>query len=395
MTRGENDGLRWFGHLLQTSRTIAPRGYLPMLALTLGTGCTLIYGGEVDKKQCKSQTDCDSAATALGTPLVCRQETCQAPTCTQSSECPANSICADHLCVRGTEDAGTNTVACTQDSDCASAEQRCGYDGSCYEKWGCLDEELKWPGAPFNLTYVTRILRAEAPDDPSAVRDIRVEMCAITDTTCMRPVVSSDQVTIGADATVSVPLANGTLSSFFVGVVRFTSTPGDGGTWDQIIPTYRHFVGESPLSGDMVDPITISVFGPQILSSFSLVLGVPLDTAAGMLQVFVADCGGRPAPGVSVSVPDAPSSVFLAMSGGKPVSGAKETTVEGIGTVFNLPAKAQRTAVIRDEGQQRVVTSTLSVLVHGSAIDHVIYYPRNSALQKWLAYAKSRGTASQ
>ncbi|HVZ36732.1 MAG TPA: hypothetical protein VG963_30095 [Polyangiaceae bacterium] len=400
MTGGRKIRKRTFGRAFQNCKSVA-RGSLLAIALASGAGCTIIYGSEFNKKQCKSQTDCDSAALALGQPLVCLQETCQTPACTQSSECPANSSCNGTVCVAGSADAGsadaaTNGVACTEDGDCGSAEQRCGYDGYCYAKWGCLSEEAKWPPTPFNVTYTTTLRSAEDPGNPAAVHDERVELCIVTDPNCANAVVKSEQVTIGADATVTVPLVNGSSSNYFVGFARFTSPPpADGGSAVQELPAYRLFTADTPLAANIIDPITINLVAAQTLALQSAVTGIAVDTTQAILEFFVADCGGRPAPGMSVSANNVPNTVFLPLTNSGPVLGSNQTTTDGTATLLGVPGDKLQTFTIRDEGLQRVISSTLTFSTHSGANDYFVYYPRNSALQKWLAEAKRLGMGTQ
>src|SRR5262245_52807292 len=92
---------RSFGYALRSWMFTAQTVYL--LALS---ACSLIYSGDLDKTQCKVQTDCDSAATRLGMLLLCKDDVCQARTCTQAKDCPANSACTNNQCVARSVDAG-------------------------------------------------------------------------------------------------------------------------------------------------------------------------------------------------------------------------------------------------------------------------------------------------
>jgi hypothetical protein len=98
---------------------------------------------------------------------------------------------------------------------------------------------------------------------------------------------------------------------------------------------------------------------------------------------------------MSIRASAAPDATFFPLAGGGPVLGSSETTVEGAGTVVNLPPDKQQVFTLRDEGQQLVVTSTISFFIHGAAMNHFTYYPRNSAMQKWVTEAKRQKSLAE
>ena len=385
--------LRSFGNPLRTSARVSRTGWLVTLALAWTAGCTLIYGDELDKRQCRKQADCDSTAALLGTPLVCRQQACQVPTCTQTADCPGDFVCVEHACVAESTDAGTdagpNAQACSQDTDCESAEQRCGYDGYCYAKWGCLAEDPVWPTALPKFTYVARVRRGEAASDPGAVGTLSVEACAAGDPTCVRPAVLPEQVTVDPDAIASVPFKN-ISSAGFTGFIRFESISG-GTSEEKVLPTYRHFTSETPLVGDYVEPTQITIISAQTLSLFALLGGGTTEAGTSFAIAQINDCGGRPAPSMSLSAISVPNVIFVPTSSAGPVLGRNETTAEGLGAVGNLPSDKLVVLTLRDQGQQRTITSTLTFVVHGGALNAVTYFPRYGAVQKWLEEAKRQG----
>src|SRR5690606_41430933 len=64
------------------------------------------------------------------------------------------SACVQNLCIAPRIDGGAPTPStCVNDSDCLTGS-RCGFDGLCYAKWGCLEQSLDWPTtttAPFEF----------------------------------------------------------------------------------------------------------------------------------------------------------------------------------------------------------------------------------------------------
>lgn len=350
-----------------------------------GAGCTLLFKEDLDKKQCKSHADCESTAAELGTPLMCRQHACQAPQCTESTDCPAQTTCVRNECVAQIVDGGQPAVACTQDTDCP-ARSRCGFDGSCYEKWGCLSEDPRWPGAPSSFRYMATVRRVEVPSDPSAVGPLLVTACSSADPTCSIPTVVSAQVMISEDVMVTVPFA-GALPSGFTGTIRILLASG-GGASSELMPYYRHFTTETPLVGDLTERAPVMLVGSANFALLAELAGVTADPSAGVIGLQVYDCGGRAAAGMSMVPTGTTSYVFIPTSGvSTPLIGATETTSDGFALLLNLPPNRTLTFVLRDEQEQRIITSTLSFIVYGAAMNDVTYYPRHSALQKGLGQA--------
>jgi hypothetical protein len=391
MTRPLKSKLRAFAHRC-TGQIFASWGaWLPTLLLSSTAGCTLLYGDTIDQRQCQSQADCESTAQTSGTPLECREHVCQARICSETDDCPADFICVENACVADITDAGTDAGgrACEMDSDCESAEQRCGFDGLCYQKWGCLAEDPAWPNAVPDFSYVATVRRGEALSDPAAVGVLSARACSSSDPNCMRPTVLPDQVTVSEDIVASVPFMN-THSTGFTGFVRFEATASD--EQEQMLPTYRVFTSETPLVDELVDRAPVIVVSQQTISLFTLLGGVAAEPGAAFVIATIHDCGGRPAPDMSLAARSAPGSFFLVLAPSGPVVGATATGADGIGTLGNLPPDKIQTLSLRDEVEQRTITSTLTFLVHGESINAVVYYPRYSAVRKWMEEAAREGS---
>ena len=354
------------------------------LSLLMGSAaCTFVYQGDLDRTQCKRQSDCEADATKLGTPLECRQNVCQPPECSETPDCPTGSVCVDKLCVADSEGA----FACKQDSDCGDAARRCGFDGLCYEKWGCLDDDPDWPMSEPPFTFVTRLVRAEKPTDPEALGKLDIIGCGSVDPNCDRPDISAAAIALSAEGKLRVPF-DVTLPMGFTGVVRITSAAEEP---DPILPTYRVFPSETPLVSDMVDPDPINVLGVNTFPTLASAFGLTIVEGTGFVEAHLYDCGGRPAPNVAVSAPGVPDANFIILSSSGPVEGATSTIADGAGTLLNLPAGESRQLVLRDEKLERVITDTLTIIVRGPAMNYLVYFPRYSAVKSWLEEAERQG----
>lgn len=362
------------------------------LALLLGwsAGCTLVYSSELDKRQCESHSDCEATAAQLGTPLVCREHACQAPVCNQTEDCPTGSVCDDKLCVAGGGNSEPEPVACEQDSDCGSEEQRCGYDGFCYAKWGCLDEDPTWPDSIPEMTYITNIRRAEAPANIAAVGSASIDVCFVADITCMAPAVGLSDISVDENNKVTTSFTHTSLSKGFHGYVRINAAST---TFGPALPFHKHFTSETPLVADFVDPTPLNLVGVQTLSVLGAVYGIEMEPGTAIMQFYVADCGGRPAGGVAITSPTAPQATFMAFGEGGVVEGATATTAEGNGSLVNIPPQRSQRFVLHDEALDLTITDTFSLALYGDAINNTVYYPRFSAMQKWMAEASRRGLA--
>jgi hypothetical protein len=357
------------------------------ISTLLGGGCSIVYGDELDTKQCKIDADCEAAAMRLETPLVCRQNACQAPTCHDSAECPRDAICTDGLCIAdpgaGSADAGPQPVVCTQDSECnGEQEERCGLDGFCYVKWGCLDDDPDWPSAPSSLDLQIQLQDINGPD-PSLVGPVLVSACGAADPTCSRPIVVNNDVTISTDKLVTVPFS-GLTSSGFRGAIRVESAvPGSG-----ILPGYLHFTAENPVVAPFKAPRPLQLVPMSRLQNLALFTGITAAADAAGMFLYVFDCGGRPASEVSMTFSNAPGAQIIPLQGERElVLGSNKTTADGTLIVVNLPPNLVQVLTLRDEATGRVISDTFNLIPRGPAVNFVTYYPRQSTVAHWTAQA--------
>lgn len=353
--------------------------------LATSTGCSLVYGDDIDARQCESNADCEAAATALGDPLVCLAHICQRQTCTTNAECPAQAICSNTVCVKG--DAGPVQMACTQDSECG-AGKRCGFDNVCYEKWGCLENDRDWtPNASATYSSVVR----DFYDSSLIAGTITARACRPTEPTCNSPFVRPEQTQVDQQAkTFAVPFA--TLpSSGFIGSINVNvgADSADAGT-QAFMPGYIHFTQENPLVSDLVPQTDILLVRPSIVSVLAASWDEPVDVTKAILVLQAHDCGGRKAPGMSIAPLTTVDGYFFVPIAGKtlPVPGETRTADDGAALAFNLPEKSL-VFVLRDEDAGRVLSDTISMSIRAGAINYFAYYPRRSAVEKWMAHQKT------
>jgi len=355
------------------------------LALAFTAGCSFIYADEIDRKQCKRDQDCEAAAGRLDTPLVCRQNACQAPECEGDGDCPAGSACQSNLCIGvGSDDSGVpGPVACEGDTDCdAEKFELCGLDGFCYEKWGCLDEEPDWPDAPSKLEYRVELLGTTA--DPEAIPEYEVTACTLRDPSCSDLVVKAGAASVDDKNLLTVPFS-GLDAKGFRGVINLVPQ-GQEEVQNPILPAYVQFTAETPLVATFTGLAPISAFSAADRTLLGAVAGVTVEPDEAGVLLRVLDCGGRYAAGVSMKAPAAPQGTFIPLQAEAGlVLGSNETTEDGTAILTKLPGDRSLVFTLRDEPQDRVITDTLNFITHGGAVDLVTYYPRFSTLTKRAA----------
>lgn len=369
-------------------------GVLFGATLALSAGCSFIYGDDLDKKQCERDADCGSDA---GVALVCRMNACQAPLCAGNDDCPSGFSCVATMCMPGEGDAGTRT-ACTQDVDCGEGN-RCGFDGFCYEKWGCLASNRDWPTAAQSFSYQVPVRRITDLEVPSAVPELAIIACNAIDPDCRRPAVPKGDVIVSEDKVVTVPFT-GIGASGFTGLIRFDPvTPGsdagiaDAGASEVLpLPAVLHFTAETPLVGNTRAQSRLLTIDPSTFSALALIADVQLDLTAATIAVRIHDCGGRTAAGVSMFPTGVATATFVPIQNeSTPVVGGTRTTIDGSAIIINVPPDRNQTFVLRDEDTGRVITQEIAFVARGAAINYLFYYPRYRALDQWNREAARRG----
>jgi hypothetical protein len=356
--------------------------------LCMGTaGCSVVFGADFDARQCNSQADCDVAAIGLASPLVCEENICRRPACTATSDCPGGSICADAVCVQG--DAGVALIACTQDSECGTGNL-CGFDKFCYEKWGCIDQDRDWT-ADTNATYRTAVRNFLDITRPDLIPNVFVKACLGTNLTCTPAFITDSEVTKTATHEIAVPFRN-LPSSGFIGSVNIEVDAGpvpDGGV-PSILPAAVHFTTENPLVSDITQQTNVLLVSPEIVALSASGWGLTVDQSKATMILQAHDCGGRKAGGVSIGPIGESGHLFVPIAGNSmPIFGDNKTTEDGAALIFNLTVKNQ-VFVLRDEETGRIITDRISISLKGTTLNYFVYYPRRSAVERWMAYAKSQ-----
>ncbi len=340
--------------------------------LAFASGCTLLYASDADKKQCTSDADCSRLASESGS-YECKASVCVAIEGAQSSDAGA--------------DAATDTrVACKNAKDCSEGE-RCGFDGFCYEKWGCLDDDPDWlDNVKQEFTYESTMRSLQSPDDATLLGEISAMACSAADPACERPKVPASAVTVGADKVLTVPFS-AVGSSGFVGVIQILAgLPADSPTAKPVLPGFFHYTAENPLVTDVVTQDRALLIDEGTYGLLGALAGTSADSSSGTNVFLVYDCGGQSAADVSI-VPSAGVTGFrfIPIQGETTpvIDGRTTTTDDGVGILINIPPGAQA-FVLKDEKLGRVISDTFSFNVRGDAINYVQYYPRHSALKAWL-----------
>jgi hypothetical protein len=336
-----------------------------LVALLAAAGCTLMYADDIDKKQCKTNADCQKKSG--GDALVCRLP---------------EGVCGDP----------DGPLSCKQNSDCPGA-QLCGWDGICYEKWACLDGDQDWPPAVRSFTFSAPLVSLTNPEDPGLLgNDFEVLGCSGGDPTCESPVAEGS---VDADKQLTLPFTSFS-GSQFTGFIRIRDASAiDDPASAKFMPTYVHYGSESRLVADLPVQTRIFLINPLAYPMLAMLAGVDnADAEAGTVVFIVHDCGGHLAEAVSMRPEGTSSYEFLAVSGGnQPVPDSDATTADGAGLLFNIPADKARTFILSDaEGGAEI--DRVSINVRGRAINYVFYYPRYAALEQWTdAYGKMHDEA--
>jgi hypothetical protein len=378
--------------------TSPPRVSTSLALLALATGCSFLYGDDIDHRQCTTQADCD--AVAIGSPLVCRMNTCQLASCLSSAQCPEGSECVASTCTtRAPPDSGMSKTACTQDSDCGTGN-RCGFDNFCYEKWGCLDDDRDWPKSSPSFSY--RIAVRKITDlefrEPASFPELDVVACAAIDPACNTPVVRRGDVQLSDDKTVSVPFT-GIGNSGFNGFIRFApvaltldgGVAQDGGTAQPFLPTYLHFSADNPLVASTVAQSRLLTIDETTFGFLATVAEVKLDLTQATIALRIHDCGGRTAPGVSMVARGVTSATFVPIQNESvPIVGGTKTAFDGSAIIINVPPR-NHTFVLHDEDVGRTIADQVAFLAVGNAVNYFFYYPRFKALEAWNQQARAQG----
>jgi hypothetical protein len=350
-----------------------PRSLLPasIAAASLLGSCTVMYGDDADARQCKAQADCDQIGATLGVALVCSDGVCEA------------------------SDAGAQVGprACKADNECGT-NNLCGFDGYCYAKWGCLDEPRDFSPADVNPEFRASIRRFEDISDLSLVGTLDTTACLSTDPSCTKPVVASGAAQLSADKTLTVPF-RGIAQTGFIGRMQVKQvTKTDAGVVDDpnVLPAYYHFTSENPLVTSITSQTELMMVGPFIFPVLSAQYGINADPNLATVVLQVHDCGGRKAADVSLTpLGGASGSVFVAVTGkATPILGLSTTTEDGAALLLNVQSGGNLLFALRDEKQGRVLSDAITFLAYGRALNYFVYYPRRSALERWMNYAKTQ-----
>ena len=339
-------------------RAILAKSSLPALALCLCAlpSCTLLYADDADQKQCKSDDDCEGRLE--GESLVCNVKlgVCESPEASQ--------------------------YACEQTSDCPG-DLLCGFDGFCYEKWGCLDSDPDWPAAKSSFTYSASLVNLKNPQDPSLLgNSIEVMACFGGDPDCAAPIANGK---VDSQKRLTLKFENFKEEEFngFIRIRDTSATPS-------FMPAYVHYGIDTRLVSDLPVQTRISMVDMATYQNLATIANADADPEAGTMIFVVQDCGGRGAAGVAMKPKNMKSYTFIAVQGGnQPIPDAEGTTEDGAGLFVNMPPDEARTFVLTDVDSQRVIDE-VSINVRGGATNYVFYYPRYSALQRWVSESKRR-----
>lgn len=329
---------------------------LVFCSMSLATGCSFFYGDELDRTQCQVDADCTADASRS---LACVENVCQVAT-------PISR-------------------ACSQDSQCAMGE-RCGYDGTCYAQWGCVDAPADWPvpTVPFHVrTFLRRVDNAGA--DVQTVGDVDAFACVAEDPLCTTPLLTSGQISLATNKELDVPFAS-VSSSGFIGMLKIQPRQADA-----YLPTYLHATGASPWVADYVTAKDTFLTTRDTTALLQQFVGVPVNPQGALVGFVIYDCGGRPAAGVQVTPTNAREAVFIPVTAGNvPLVGGKSTTDEGTGFLLDVPANRLAVLELREMATQRVLAPTVSFIVQESSLNFFNYYPRFSAVQAWMKEYRRR-----
>ena len=313
-------------------------------------GCTVLYADAADEKQCQTDDDCESRAEE-GTTLLCNVKlgVCEFP--------------------------GDTRYECKQNQDCPS-NLLCGFDGICYEKWGCLDDDPDWPTAVANFEYSGSLVSLQNPQDPSLLgNSLEVLACSGGDPDCTRPLVTGK---VDGSKNVSLRFED-FKESQFSGFIRILDKRDPA---EAFMPAYIHYGSDTRLVSDLPVQTRIFMVDPMTYQGLAMLAGADADLKAGTMIFVVQDCGGRGAAGVAMKPVGLSSYKFIAVQGGnQPVPDATSTGVDGAGLFVNMPPDEARTFVLTNEESGQVIDE-VSINVRGGATNYVFYYPRYAALQR-------------
>ncbi len=343
-------------------------------ALTLFTaGCTLMYASDADKKQCKVDSDCNELAGEAGD-FECKTSICVSIENVQSRDA-------------GTGDGATeNRVACQNAKDCGEGE-RCGFDGFCYEKWGCLDNDPDWAdNVQQEFAWQATLRSLQSPDDVTLLGSISAEACSAADPNCERPKVARGTASVTDDKVIKMPFT-GVGKSGFVGVIKvLAALPTDIPNAKPVLPGYFHFTSENPLVSDVVSQDRALLIDKGTYGLLGALAGTSTDSSSGTNVFLIYDCGGQSAADVSIIPSSGVTGFrFIPIQGETTpiIDGRTTTTDDGVAILINIPPGSQG-FVLKDEKLGRVISDTFSFNVRGDAINYVQYYPRFSGLKAWL-----------
>lgn len=338
------------------------------LAATVLSSCSIMYGDDADARQCKSNADC----AAINAALVCNAGVCEESDAGLQQQGPR---------------------ACKVDTDCEN-QQLCGFDGYCYDKWGCLDQAKDFTPADSSPSFRATVRRFEDISSVSFVGDLKAQACTITDPQCMRPVVANSAVNLSADKVLTVPFVNLAQNGFIGNIDVSRAVSGDAGTGGgSVLPVYYHFTSENPLVTSLTTQTELLMVDPAVFPLLGQTWQVEVDPAKATVVLQAHDCGGRKAANVSITPQGVTQFLFVAVTGKTtPVVGLTKTTEDGAALLLNMPGDNRSVVfTLKDEDQSRILTDSLSFQVRAAALNYIAYYPRRSAITRWMTYAKSQG----
>lgn len=215
------------------------------------------------------------------------------------------------------------------------------------DPWACLGRVT--PGTPSGtmttITYVVQNFQSAAP-----MVGVTVKVCARTDLTCATP--QSMGVT---DAMGSVTLTATLGMTGFDGYFELTGGAGA----NQVVPTRTFPVPALTASTQRFVNNAIPQLTFELLGG---VLSARLDAMTGGVTGLAADCNGRPASGVAVSLaPAQMSATRFYISGGLPNTSAMATDATGLFGFVNVPPGDYTLTAERVSPMARIGTATLNV----------------------------------
>lgn len=245
-------------------------------------------------------------------------------------------------------DAGTpnDRVVATDATAPSDASRDAGGDAG-PDPWACLGRVM--PGTPAGamstITYVVQNFQTNMP-----MSGVTVKVCARTDLTCATP--QSMGVT-NAMGTVMLTAMLG--ASGFDGYFELT---GGTGT-DQVVPTRTFPVPAITASSQRFVNNAIPQLTFELLGG---VLNARLDAMTGGITGLAADCNGRPAAGVAVSLaPAQASATRFYIAGSLPSTSAMATDATGLFGYVNVAPGDYTLTADRTSPMARVGTATLNV----------------------------------